>query len=135
MCIRVKNIFPKKAKTDIVCYKLLNDDMTAPCTGFQYDLGEYKANGLSSLLIDIKDSIIRKVRKEISICYWYSVGLIHTYKDIPLITSTKYFKEINRRVFKCIIPRGTYYYESDNSIEYASRRLKIIKEVSYAEFK
>ena len=137
MCIRVKNIFPKKAKTDIVCYKLLNDDMTAPITGFQYDLGEYKANGLFSLLIDIKDSIIRKVRKEFPICYWYSVGLIHTYKDIPLITLTKYFKELDRRVFKCIIPKGTYYYKSCDSFEfeYASRKLRIIEEVSYAEFK
>ena len=135
MCIRVKNIFPKKAKTDIVCYKLLNDDMTAPCTGFQYDLGEYKANGLSSLLIDIKDSIIRKVRKEFPMRYWYGVGLIHTYKSFSSRFLSKYLKEFNQRVFKCIIPRGTYYYESDNSIEYASRKLKIIKEMSYAEFK
>ena len=137
MCIRVKNIFPKKAKTDIVCYKILNKDMTAPYTGFQYDFREYKANGLFSLLIDIKDSIIRKVHEGFPICYWYSVGLIHTYKDIPLITQSRCFKNLNRRVFKCIIPKGTYYYKSDDSFEfeYASRRLKIIKEVSYAEFK
>ena len=131
MCIKVENIFPKRAKTDIVCYKILNKDMTAPYTGFQYDFWEYKANGLSSLLIDIKDSIIRKVRKEYPMCYWYSVGLIHTYKEIPLITLTEYFKKIDRRVFKCIIPKGTYYYESCDSFEfeYASRKLKIIEEV------
>ena len=46
MCIKVENIFPKRAKTDIVCYKILNKDMTAPYTGFQYDFKEYKANGL-----------------------------------------------------------------------------------------
>ena len=61
MCIRVKNIFPKKAKTDIVCYKLLNDDITAPIPGFQYDLGEYKANGLFSLLKSIINSIVGKL--------------------------------------------------------------------------
>ena len=87
--------------------------MTAPCTGFQYDLGEYKANGLSSLLIDIKDSIIRKVRKEFPICYWYSVGLIHTYKDIPLMTQTEYFKKIDRRVFK-----GKRHSYNKNSFKY-----------------
>ena len=135
MCIRVENIFPKKAKTDIVCYKILNKDMTAPYTGFQYDFREYKANGLFSLLIDIKDSIIRKVREGFPVCYWYGVGLIHTYKDIPLRAQSRCFKNLNRRVFKCVIPKDTYYYESDNSIEYASRKLKIIKEVSYAEFK
>ena len=135
MCIQVKNIFPKRAKTDIVCYKILNKDMTAPYTGFQYDFKEYKANGLFSLLIDIKDSIIRKVREGFPICYWYGVGLIHTYKSFSSRFLSKYLKEFNQRVFKCVIPRGTYYYESDNSIEYASRKLKIIKEVSYAEFK
>ena len=41
MCIEVKNIFPKRAKTDIVCYKLLKEDMTAPYTGFQYDFKGY----------------------------------------------------------------------------------------------
>ena len=70
MCIQVKTIFPKRAKTDIVCYKILNKDMTAPYTGFQYDFREYKANGLFSLLIDIKDFIIRKVRGGFSVCYW-----------------------------------------------------------------
>lgn len=131
MCIKVENIFPKRAKTDIVCYKILNKDMTAPYTGFQYDFREYKANGLFSLLTDIKDSIIQKVHEGFPICYWYSVGLIHTYKDIPLITSTKYFKGLDRRVFKCIIPKGTYYYESCDSFEfeYASRKLRIIEEV------
>lgn len=136
MCIRVKNIFPKKAKTDIVCYKILNKDMTAPYTGFQYDFRKYKANGLFNLLIDIKDSIIIKLRyKESPMYYFYSVGLIHTYKSFSSRFLSNYLKEFNQRVFKCIIPRGTYYYESDNSIEYASRKLKIIKEVSYAEFK
>ena len=137
MCIRVKNIFPKKAKADIVCYKILNKDMTAPYTGFQYDFREYKANSLFSLLIDIKDSIIRKVREGFPICYWYSIGLIHTYKNPPLMFWSETFNHLDRRLFKCIIPKGTYYYKSDDSFEfeYASRRLKIIKEVSYAEFK
>lgn len=132
MCIQVKTIFPKKAKTDIVCYKILNKDMTAPYTGFQYDFREYKANGLSNLLKDIKNSIIRKLRfKESPMYYFYGVGLIHTYKN-PLLTNwTDNLKTLNKRVFKCIIPKGTYYYESDDSYEYASRKLRIIEEISY----
>ena len=130
MCIIVENIFPKRAKTDIVCYKILNKDMTAPYTKFQYDFREYRANGLFNLLICIKDSIIIKLRyKESSMCYFYGVGLIHTYKNPPLIIGTSHIKNLNRRVFKCIIPKGTYYYKSDDSIEYASRKLRIIKEV------
>lgn len=132
MCIRVKNIFPKRAKTDIICYKLLKGDMTAPYTGFQYDFKEYKANGLFSLLIDIEDYIITKLHfKRFSMYYFYSVGLIHTYKNPPLISLTKYVKKFNKKIFKCIIPKGTYYYESCDSFknEYASRKLRIIEEV------
>lgn len=104
--------------------------MTAPYTGFQYDFREYKANGLFNLLIDIKDSIIIKLRyKESPMYYFYSVGLIHTYKNYPLIIWNSHIKNLNRRVFKCIIQKGTYYYESDDSIEYASRKLRIIEEV------
>ena len=137
MCIQVKTIFPKRAKTDIVCYKILNENMTAPYTKFQYDFKEYKANGLSNLLKDIKDSIIRKLRfKEPPMYYFYSVGLIHTYKCPPLIALSKFYKDLNRKVFKCIIPKGTYYYESYASFEdeYASRKLRIVEEISYDEF-
>ena len=137
MCIEVKNIFPKRAKTDIVCYKLLKEDMTAPYTGFQYDFKEYKANGLSNLLIDIKDSIIRKLRyKESPMYYFYGVGLIHTYKHFPLIIWSEVFDHLDRRIFKCIIPKGTYYYESYDCFEdeYASRKLRIIEEIPYNEF-
>ena len=137
MCIEVKNIFPKRAKTDIVCYKLLKEDMTAPYTKFQYDFKEYRANGLSNLLKDIKDSIIRKLRfKESPMYYFYSVGLIHTYKYPPLIVLAKIYKDLNKRVFKCIIPKGTYYYESYASFEdeYASRKLRVVEELSESDF-
>ena len=134
MCIRVKNIFPKKAKTDIVCYKLLRSDMTAPITGFQYDLGEYKANGLFSLLKSIINSIVGKLFFTKKVYYDYSIGLIHTYKLLALHFVDLQLNYLHKRLFKCVIPKGTYYYESNDSIEYASRKLKIIKEVPYAEF-
>ena len=137
MYIQVKTIFPKRAKTDIICYKILTKNMTAPYTKFQYDFREYKANGLSNLLIDIKDSIIRKLRyKESPMYYFYGVGLIHTYKHFPLIIWSEVFDHLDRRIFKCIIPKGTYYYESYDCFEdeYASRKLRIIEEISYDEF-
>lgn len=135
MCIEVKNIFPKRAKTDIICYKLLKEDMTAPYTGFQYDFKEYKANGLFSLLIDIEDYIITKLHfKRFSMYYFYSVGLIHTYKKSALPFVINQCKYLKRRLFKCIIPKGTYYYESDDSYEYASRKLRIIEELSESDF-
>ena len=135
MCIRVKNIFPKKAKTDIVCYKFLKDDMTSPFVEFQYDLGEYKASGLFVLLKSIINSIVDKLFFTKKAYYDYSIGLIHTYKLPALHFVDLQLNHLHKRLFKCVIPKGTYYYESDNSIEYASRKLKIIKEVSYAEFK
>ena len=133
MCIEVKNIFPKRAKTDIVCYKLLKEDMTAPYTGFQYDFKEYKANGLFTLLKDIKNFIIEKPRSvKGEPYYYYSIGLLHTYKK-PALSFVK-CKYLKRRLFKCIIPKGTYYYESSDSDKYASRKLRIVEEILYNEF-
>ena len=135
MCIQVKTIFPKRAKTDIVCYKLLKEDMTAPYTGFQYDFKEYKANGLFILLKDIKNFIIEKPYSlKGEPYYYYSIGLLHTYKKSALPFVINQCKYIKRRLFKCIIPKGTYYYESSGSSKYASRKLRIVREISYDEF-
>ena len=135
MCIEVKNIFPKRAKTDIVCYKLLKEDMTAPYTGFQYDFKEYKANGLFVLLKDIKNFIIEKPSFINGVLYYYyDIGLLHTYKKPDLSFVINQCKYLKRRLFKCIIPKGTYYYESSDFSKYASRKLRIIEEISYDEF-
>ena len=135
MCIQVKNIFHKRAKIDIVCYKLLKEDMTAPYTGFQYDFKEYKANGLFILLKDIKNFIIDKLYFPKGKPYYsYDIVLLHTYKKSALPFVINQCKYLKRRLFKCIIPKGTYYYESDDSYEYASRKLRIIEEISYDEF-
>lgn len=135
MCIEVKNIFPKRAKTDIVCYKLLKEDMTAPYTGFQYDFKEYKANGLLILLKDIKNFIIEKPRSvKGEPYYYYNIGLLHTYKKPALSFVINQCKYLKRRLFKCIIPKGTYYYESSDSDKYASRKLRIIEELSKSDF-
>ena len=135
MCIEVKNIFPKRAKTDIVCYKLLKEDMTAPYTGFQYDFKEYKANGLFVLLKDIKNFIIEKPSFINGVLYYYyDIGLLHTYKKPALFFVINQCKYLKRRLFKCIIPKGTYYYESSDFSKYASRKLRIIEEISYDEF-
>ena len=68
--------------------------------------------------------------------YFYRVGLIHTYKYPPLMFWSETFNHLDRRLFKCIIPKGTYYYESYDyfECEYASRKLRIIEEISYDEF-
>ena len=135
MCIEVKTIFPKRAKTDIVCYKLLKEDMTAPYTGFQYDFKEYKANGLFVLLKDIKNFIIEKPSFINGVLYYYyDIGLLHTYKKPALSFVINQCKYLKRRLFKCIIPKGTYYYESSDFSKYASRKLRIIEEISYDEF-
>ena len=135
MCIEVKTIFPKRAKTDIVCYKLLKEDMTAPYTGFQYDFKEYKANGLFILLKDIKNFIIKKPYSlKGEPYYYYSIGLLHTYKKSALPFVINQCKYLKRRLFKCIIPKGTYYYESSDFSKYASRKLRIIEEILYNEF-
>ena len=85
--------------------------------------------------LDIKNFIIEKPSFINGILYYYyDIGLLHTYKKPALSFVINQCKYLKRRLFKCIIPKGTYYYESGNSDKYASRKLRIIEEISYDEF-
>lgn len=139
MCIHSNTLFPKRAKEDIICYKVLDANMVSPCENFQYDFKLYKANGITSLIIDIIRNLFRKI-KSIPLCSIYhykgcsiySRGLLHSYRkyeDADTIIS--YWKSNNKRgffVYKAAIPKGTYYYEGYRDI--ASRKLQIVEKLT-----
>lgn len=130
MCLYSKKLFPKRAEKDIICYKYLT--YKDPCTNdptlvtpvAKTKVTEdqlrgkvpFKAGfslGLVRIAFDINNSII----------FGISRGWIHTCKYNNNPTSLKYHSV----TYKCIIPKGTLYYESVFGSEYASKEIKFIK--------
>ena len=114
MCLISKWRFAKKAKKDIVCYKVLDkmgDKYYTPYMDTIVDINRIlKAKGFSfSFFDDPKEK---------------GKGYIHTY------ASLYYAKEHvsamackNPVVFKCIIPKGTKYHISKNCTEFCSKKI------------
>ena len=139
MCIYSKTLFPKRAKEDIICFKVLDANMISPWKDFQYDFKLYKANGITSLIIDIIRNLFRKI-KSISLCYTYyynyysiySRGLLHSYQTYgnadTIISYWKYNNKGDFFIYKAVIPKLTYYYEGYFDI--ASRKLQIVEKLT-----
>ena len=137
MCLYAKGKI-KKAEEDIVCYKYLS-----------LSIGRNEYGDISSTWCSPYINIgweIGKV-KEISDnvpCYDYgcvTYGFFHTFKNLNDTEAAKNHYDFWNNsgmkqlgVFKCIIPKGTLYYEGvHNSIQqyegYASRKLLIVERV------
>lgn len=120
MCfIPSRNVPPKIAKEDIECYKIVRKDFK-PFYGYskrKYRLGKvYNAyDGVRKLKkLKIVDGVIRKG--------------VHSYIDIWWVFNIFNNLLKTEKVLKCIIPKGTEYYE--NGEKYVS--LKIIpKKIIY----
>lgn len=89
MCLESKTIFPKRAKEDIICYKVLDANMVSPYKNFQYDFKLYKANKITSLIIDIIRNLFRKI-KSIPLCSTYHYECYSTYSRRLLHSYRKY---------------------------------------------
>ena len=133
MCLKSKAFYPKKAKEDIVCYKRLllpsipspkdNDCFISPFYAFVWKLGEeYTAEKATSIKYEAN-----------YYGNWCKIenGYFHTfvhYKDCDDITNG-----LTDVIVKCIIPKGTYYYEGvinySSHLGYASKHLKVIEVV------
>lgn len=113
MCLISKWKFAKKAKEDIVCFKVLSVDEDgnyyAPYMNNVVDISKsYKAKGISLTLFNLFEK---------------GKGYIHTLKYCP---SYKFlnseFGYIQTIVYKCIIPKGTKYHEGLYG-EYCSKKI------------
>lgn len=108
MCFIVKGI-RQIAKKDIVVFKRgfeHGDFMMSQYYGFTYVLKELNRK------IELPD---KKYGYEINKGY-------HSYNNVPSTTYT------SLHAFKCIIPKGTIYYENDN--ERVSENIIIVKKVN-----
>lgn len=139
MCIHSNTLFPKRAKEDIICYKVLDANMVSPYNNFQYDFKLFKANGITSLITDTIRNLFRKI-KSIPLCSTYhykcsiiySRGLLHSYKTYEnadtIISYWKYNNKGDFFIYKAVIPKGTYYYEG--YLDIASRKLQIVEKLT-----
>lgn len=114
MCLKSKWRFPRRAKKDIVCYKILcreeGDNYYTPYTNFKVDI---------NIPLKATESSLSKNG------YLKSIGYIHTYSSLEkALDEVLYFP--SGVIFKCIIPKGTKYHRSRTNIELCSKQIKFI---------
>lgn len=146
MCLYIKSgPSPKKATEDITCYKVIIEEgygekrMMTPYTGCR--IGEKIISGEKPFKAEIFDEVYDERSIEVKefqeLGYHRAVigcGAIHTFETeeaakAEAIQTADLFKHYKIGVYKCIIPKGTLYYEgvfADNDC-FASQKI-IFKE-------
>ena len=129
MCLVTKQLEPKIADKDIICYKLVKRTKIkgvykSSFQGFEYIIRQLYTNNLDIRFAN--KSIKRSFYKRF---YIIEEGMFHSYENhlYPVILSPL----PNCALLKCIIPKGAYYFEGyfDDSPSYASSQIKILEEI------
>lgn len=115
----------KRAKEDILCYKVLiynikESKYHSKFKKYEWEIGVEKEAGKT------KPGCISKYGE-------IGSGYFHSYKWAWAINSNGSTSEYKECIFRCIIPKGSYYYEgihSDGIDGYASKKLKILEELA-----
>lgn len=133
MCLYTNNRKPLTAEEDIICYKILvktknpfvykTPIIRTKVIKIPFFKRTFKAKGDRRILFVALSNYIGTGLYEVS------EGFIHTYKEIKSAKHQINYKLYEDKcvIFKCIIPKGTCYYESNN--EYASEKIEILDEV------
>ena len=133
MCLDTKQLEPKIADKDIVCYKLVKRTKIKGIYKSNFQRFEYVIRQLYTNNLDIRfaDKVIKNLcpsHPHLSI-YAVEEGMFHSYENhlYPVILSPL----PNCALLKCIIPKGAYYFEGyfDESPSYASSQIKILEEI------
>ena len=140
MCLRVKgyNPTPKIAEVDIPCYKLLKK--AAIHYYSIYYGGEIPLeviHGKEDYYASHSETSYERLIHSTNDILYSSIeqGYIHTYGTATVTDFGFFIEGANAVIFKCIIPKGTEYFEGIylNDIGYASRKIRFVKEISYPE--
>ena len=127
MCLVIKQLEPKIADKDIICYKLVKRTKIKGVYKSNFLKFEYIIRQLYTNYFDIKyaDMLIKK-RYSRSVI---EESMFHSYVNhlYPVILSPL----PNWALLKCIIPKGAYYFEGefDEIPSYASSQIKILEEI------
>ena len=128
MCLVIKQLEPKIADKDIICYKLVKRTKIkgiykSSFQGFEYIIRQLYTNNLDIRFAN--KSIKRSFYKRF---YIIEEGMFHSYASnlYPILSPLP-----NCALLKCIIPKGAYYFEGyfDESPSYASSQIKILEEI------
>ena len=133
MCLYITNDESKCAEKDIYCYKVVinaNSEYKTPIAGYKLPnslAGYTQEEPLNNAVINL--FCIGTYR-----CLSIYGGVIHSIKKLKSARSL-FNKKIynNLEIWKCIIPKGTIYYEGIINIGnygYASKKLKYLYKIS-----
>ena len=133
MCLRIRNIEPKRADKDIICYKMVERTKIkgiykSSFQGFEYIIRQLYTNNLD---IRFADKVIKNLCPSHPHLGIYAVeeGMFHSYENhlYPVILSPL----PNCALLKCIIPKGAYYFKGffESFPSYASSQIKILEEI------
>ena len=123
MCLITTKNIPEIAQEDIVCYKiyiLIGDELLSPYQGSPAPT----INKVTNTLLD------RAYLSNYRAAYMISKGF-HSFKYLDdLIKELDFWLSFDIEIFRCIIPKGTKYYEGkfNNSPSYCSESI-ILKEI------
>lgn len=128
MCLESKTVFPKIAKEDIICYKVIDiKGYSVYNRSYQYD--EHKINKANGGFRLIKDILFYFFHKRYSFV-GYVFGILHSFvfKRYALNLLSNLEKSDSYTVWECVIPKGSLYFEGYYN-EYGSRKLKLVRRV------
>lgn len=122
MCLYTKWKKPKKAKKDIIVYKILRENYISPYRGFSYNLGIKYDTDMDFFTDPYDDGL------------YIDVGFHAFTSKRALLKSNlkKYFS--TGIVFKCIIPKGSSYYISSHKREIVSDSIIIKRRLLFNIF-
>ena len=131
MCLYTKQVEPKMAEKDIICYKFYkryNKILISPYQGFAApEIGITTNANLGKSYIPENDNLYIH-----NYCGFKRVDEgFHSFKTLEEVKHkvNGYRNSLNLVIFKCIIPRGSSYYEGkfDRYESYCSNSIKLIE--------
>ena len=131
MCLVIKQLEPKIADKDIICYKLVKRTKIKGVYKSSFQEFEYVIRQLYINNFDIKFSyfLIKHTSIIDSPITYTEEGMFHSYASClyPVTLSPLPWCAL----LKCIIPKGAYHFEGyfDDSPSYASSQIKILEEI------
>ena len=132
MCLVIKQLEPKIADKDIICYKLVKRTKIKGVYKSSFQKFEYVIRQLYTNNLDIRfvDKIIKNLSPAYTNLCMYIIeeGMFHSYASAiyPILSPLPWYA-----LLKCIIPKGAYYFEGyfDDAPNYASSQIKILEEI------
>ena len=128
MCLVIKQLEPKIADKNIICYKLVERTKIKGVYKSNIQKFEYTIRQLYTNNIKIEFSY-ELIKDKVLSGYSIEEGMFHSYASYlyPVILSPLPCGAL----LKCIIPKGAYYFEGyfGNYPSYASSQIRILEEI------